>query len=491
MTAHEKDVVSAFRAHLLKRLGNARYDVWFGGDSQIEFSDEGLRIIAPRSFAVDWLQTHFRRELDECAQAAAGREVKVELSAVAAAAAPPNSVAGETRGAKSNQSKEDEPLPLFAAATNASAFDGANAASKPESCPESHPRGSVAAPGRPRYATLAEYVVGPSNKVAWTAAQTAAEHPGGLTPVFLHGPTGVGKTHLLQGAFDALRLRRGVKAVIMTAERFTSEYVEAAQNGGLPSFRGKYRGINALVLDDVQFFCGKRRTCDEVLHTLETVHAVHGQIVLAADRPLAELRDLGEPLLARLQGGAQCELKPPDQSVRLGVAALAARRVQMALPPEVADLIAAEFTSHARELIGAVNRLKLLSLAERRPVDLDLAREAFRDCIRGGTRLVQLRDVEQAVCEVLGIDGKSIHGVSKSQAAARPRMLMMWLARKHTRLGLAEIGKHFGNRRHSTVVSAQKKVAQWLKQGEKLPLADRCAGVDEIIRQVEGKLRVG
>jgi chromosomal replication initiator protein len=474
VTAHEKDVVSAFRASLAERLGPARFDVWFGSEASIDVHAGRLRICLPRAFDVDWLQSRFRRELDECGRAAAGGEIGIEFNVTTADPA----AAGASQSPAFKQEKAADQAPLFG--------------NQPSDCKSiAHVGPAVSSNGRRNLSTFSAFVGGPSNKIALAAAEAAAENPGGLSPVFLHGPTGVGKSHLLEASFDGLRRVRGVKAVMMTAERFTSEYVEAAQTSGLPSFRGKYRGVNALVLDDIQFFCGKKRTCEEVLHTLETVHRVGGQVVLAADRPLSELQELGEPLTSRLQGGAQCQIKPPEYEVRLGVVAHAARRIHLELPCDVREFIASEFIAHARELIGAVNRLKLVSLAERRAPDLELAREAFRDCVRASTRLVQLRDVEQAVCEVLGIDAKTVRTDSKAQSAARPRMLMMWLARKHTRMGLTEIGKHFGNRRHSTVVSAHKKVAQWLKSGEKLPLADRCAGVDEIIRQVEARLRVG
>jgi chromosomal replication initiator protein len=479
VTAHERDVVTAFRTHLVQRLGAARFDVWFGPRARIEFGHDRLQIHVPRPFALDWLRSHFKSELEECGRLAAGTPVAIEFAvedappaeeaaAVQQAAAP--AINGEVPPAA-----QSTPSQVNSAQPDAESIARRDAASRPARRP---------------YASLAEFVVGASNRVAFAAAQSAAENPGGLSPVFLHGPTGVGKTHLLEGVFDRLR-RRGVSVVMMTAERFTSEYVEAAQNSGLPSFRNKYRGLHALVLDDVQFFCGKKRTCEELLHTLETVRSRGGQVVLAADRPAAALQELGEALTARLQGGAQCPLAPPDGEVRLGVVAHAARRIDLALPREVCELVAAEFTAHARELVGAVNRLKLVSLAERRPVDLELARAAFRDCVRASTRLVQIHDVEQAVCEVMGIDARLVRSASKARSAAHPRMLIMWLARKHTRLGLTEIGRHFGNRRHSTVVSAHKKVSDWLQGGQSLSLADARVKVDEVIRRVESKLRVG
>jgi chromosomal replication initiator protein len=320
------------------------------------------------------------------------------------------------------------------------------------------------------------------------------QRPGELSPLVLYGPTSVGKTHLVEAICHAARrIRPGTSAVYLTAEQFTSGFLQALRGSGLPSFRQKYRGVALLVIDDLQFFCGKnaRYTQLELLYTIDSFLRERRQIVFASDRPPSQLADLGQEMCTRLEGGMVCRVEPPDYETRLGILTQMAKRFDVRLPDDVRTLAASRLTSHARELSGAVCRLRAASQVLSRPIDLAMAEEALADLARPGTRLVRLPDIAKAVCDAFGLEPRSLQSSRKAKSVSYPRMLAMWLARKHTRAALSEIGEYFGRRSHSTVISAQKRVETWLARSVPLELAEGVCGIDQAIRQVEQLLRAG
>jgi len=184
-----------------------------------------------------------------------------------------------------------------------------------------------------------------------------------------------------------------------------------------------------------------------------------------------------------------CQIEPPDFDTRLGILRQMAQAMGLTLPEEVAALVASRLTSHARELSGALCRLRATSVALQRPISLELAEEALAEMFQQSVRAVHLHDIEKAVCEVFGVEPASLHSETRSQHVSHPRMLAMWLARKHTRAALSEIGRFFGRRSHSTVISATRRVDDWMAAGRSLQLKQRTCRVDEAIRQVERRLR--
>ena len=258
----------------------------------------------------------------------------------------------------------------------------------------------------------------------------------------------------------------------LTAEQFTTYYVEAVRGNGLPSFRQKYRGVPLLIVDDLQFFRGKRSTLVELLYTVDTILRDGRQVVFAADRPLAELSDLGSELVSRLKSGMICAIDRPEHATRLGIVEQTARRMAIDVPKTCSSSSPPRLTGHARELSGALCRLQATSEALGEPITLAMAEEALAEMIRHSTRIVRLPDIQKAICDVFGLEPDSLQSGRKGKRVSHPRMLAMWLARKHTRAALSEIGHFFGRRSHSTVVSAQKRVDAWLADGTVLELAD-------------------
>jgi len=476
VTRDDTEIVSVLRKAIADRVGKERFELWFGASTLLALDGQTLTLSVPNQFIRDWLRTSFRHHIEEACIASLGESIGIKFKVDDTIPQP-----------LSESPKQNPPQ----AGKQINGRRGP-ASDRPEAPPRS---GGVRPPGRSRqrkYADLKSFVEGPSNKLALAAAEMATVRPGELSPLVFYGPTSVGKTHLLEGIWtEVRRSSRGVAAVCLSAEEFTTGFLEALRGGGLPSFRRKYRGVELLIIDDLQFFAGKRATLVELLYTTDTLLRSGGQLVFAADRSPAELVDLGPELVTRLESGMACRIDPPDYETRLGIIAGMSRRFDLVLPPEVTQFVASRLTNHARELSGALCRLQATSRALGQRITLPLAEEALAEMIRTSRCVVRLSDIEKAVCRTFGIEGSELQSGRTAKSVTHPRMLAMWLARKHTKNALAEIGHYFGRRSHSTVISAQKRVERWLAGGHSLKLADRTWEVDEAIRQVERCLKTG
>lgn len=507
---NDKDIVSAVRASLADKIGRDRFDVWFGPATRLTLDGKSLVVEASSKFSRDWLRTHYRRQIESACGVALGDAVAVEFRIdESLTAQQPHSGASQpchapaSRGATpaaaqpekdaSSKAATGGPATLRLHRTAASTVDAAlhDVAAKPAAARICHAP-AADPPTRRRFATLDSFVVGQTNRLAQASAQMVAERPGCLTPLMVYGPPGCGKTHLLEGVFSTTRRHpRALNAVYLAAEQFTTLFVEALRGSGLPSFRRKYRGVDLLIIDDLQFLVRARATRIELLHTIDALAREGRQLVFSADRPPADLSELGPELTTRLAGGMVCPMEPPDLQTRIGLVHRFARRLEIELPDDVAQYVAAQISTGARELSGAVNRLHAASRMFKRAIDLALAEESLADVIRHASRGVRLADIERAVCEVFGLETQSLQTNRRTKNVSTPRMLAMWLARKHTRAGLSEIGQYFGRRSHSTVISAQKRVAGLLANQMQVDLSDRSCVVEEAIRRVEEKLRAG
>ncbi len=465
----DHEIVTAIRARLATSVGKDRFDVWFATGTDFAICGETLLVSVPSQFFKDWLRRHFRKDLEASALEIVGRPLALEFSV--------------------DSSLASQAPPQAAATAEATATDpgtGATGAAQHAAV-----RSVEARPPR-RMNELATFVVGDSNCLAHKAAQLTAERPGTYSPLLIYGPTGTGKTHLLEGICTQFRKRHpGAATVFLSAEQFTTNFLEALRGSGLPSFRRKHRGLELLVVDDLQFFANKRATLVELVHTTDTLLRAGRQLVFSADRAPQALRSLGDELTARLSGGMSCRLEAPDYTTRLGIVRQVAVRLGIRVPAEVETFIASHFTSQSRELQGALNRLHAASLAHERPITLALAEEVLPELIDCQGRVVKLADIDRAVCDVCGLDSQSLQSNCKSKNISHPRMLAMWLARKHTRAPLSEIGGYFGRRSHSTVISAQKKIEDWMRSAAGSQWAQRSLSLEETIRRVEENLRAG
>jgi chromosomal replication initiator protein len=497
----DKEIVSAIRATLADKVGRERFELWLGAACRLSLRGETLLVELPNRFSQDWVRLHLRREIEAAGAETLGKPLAVEFrideSLAGKPSAPRTSRRGDQRTAAAQADCGDSYL-------DATAATGLLEPLPPQSgsdstaikSPTPHDPATIesngAKPGlnRRKFSTLEGFVVGASNRLAHASAQMVAEQPGRLSPLLVYGPTGVGKTHLLEGIWSAARKSRPeIHAVYLSAEQFTTYFVEALRGSGLPNFRRKYRGVELLIIDGLQFFAGKRATLDELLHTTDTLLREGRQLVFAADRAATDLRELSDELVARLSAGMACSIDPPDYPTRLGILRQLAQSRGLALPDDVADFVATHLTAHARELSGALNRLEAAARMLRKPITRALAEEALAEMIRHNARAVRLADIDKAVCDVLGLEAEALQSAGRGKEVSHPRMLAMWLARKHTRAALAEIGRHFGRRSHSTVVSAQKTVGGWVASQSSLELSGRRWNVEDTIRRIEERLQ--
>jgi chromosomal replication initiator protein len=338
--------------------------------------------------------------------------------------------------------------------------------------------------------TFADFVVGPCNRLAVQAAHDVVRQPGRFTPLVFCGPPGSGKSHLLHAIEHAVRSRPGrVRALALTAEQFTAQFVEALDRRALPSFRQKSRSVDFLLIDEVQFFQGKRATVEELLHTIDALQGRGGQIVLTSDAPVAELQATSMDLACRVAAGLAVALETPDFATRLGIVRSMAQRMNIELDASVVELISRQIAGSARLLSGAINRLVAVGMALDKPVTVDLAEAALAEFRRQHVPPVRLADIQRAVCEVFGVESASLRSARKSRSVAGPRMLAMWLARRYTRAALSEIGDFFGGRSHSTVVSAKRKFDDLITAGGEIVVGDRACHVEDAVRRIEAALR--
>lgn len=453
------DVVAVLAKSLCERIGESRYDLWFASKTRLAIKEGRLEVGVPNLFLQDWLKKTFGEDIHAAAADVLGANAAVRFVI--------------------------DPS-LFQAA-RAQQVAATSTASTPAetSAPAATRR---VAPAR-RWKSLDDFVVGPGSRVAHAAALGLVETPEETPiPLVLHGSVGVGKSHLLEGIRSALGRRfPDWRILFLTAEEFTNRFVQAMHQHKLAAFRKQFRECDALLVEDVGFLAKKQATQEEFLHTLDALLTRHRPIVLTsdchprlADHFLSELTD-------RMVGGAVWSLAPPDRTTRLDLLRAKAARAG-GLPDEVLDFLAEHLRGNVRELEGAIHSVVHLSRVADRPVDLDLAREAIGDLLRHSMRLLQIQDVEAACCEVLGVSRDLLFSKKRQWIYSYPRMLAMYLARKHTNATYSEVGTHFGGRNHSTVVAGEKRVRQWLKENITLQLGKRIMPARDLVDEIERKL---
>ena len=481
---------AAIAKALQQRLGSERFAVWFGDCLTIDVQSPqeagerwAVRLFHDPGFTGDWLRKTFSHDVREVAESVCGGVVEIDWQPLPAGTVQPAAADPEIehQPERTIQKETGPEKPARPSRTAGVARSGGH-------------RSGQRTPSRPMKpaARLDDFVVGASNRMAYAAAELATSRLGEISPVLLHGPTGVGKSHLLAAICSQAREQRPeLTTLVLSAEQFTTNFLQALRGTGLPGFRRSCRSVDLLAIDDLHFFIGKRATLLELQSTVDSLHRAGKQILFASDRDVEGLAGLGSELTGRLRGGITAAILPPDHDVRRGIVAGLAVRRRLNLPEEVISYLADHLTRHARELIGGVNRLEATSHMLGVPVTLELARESLADLVRSSSRSLRLADIEKAVCKAFGLGADDLQNSRRSRAVNHPRMLAMFLARKHTGAALTEIGRYFGRRSHSTVIAAEKAVRKWMTTQADVVLADATWDVEQAIRHVEDVLRAG
>jgi len=306
------------------------------------------------------------------------------------------------------------------------------------------------------------FVEGKSNQLALAAASQVAENPGGsYNPLFLYGGVGLGKTHLMHAVGNALRARTpNAKVVYLHSERFVADMVKALQLNAINDFKRFYRSVDALLIDDIQFFAGKERSQDEFFHTFNALLEGGHQIIVTCDKYPKEIKGLEERLKSRFGWGLTVAIEPPELETRVAILKSKAEQAKIFLPNDAAFFIAQRIRSNVRELEGALKRVIANAQFVKQDITVELVREALKDLLALQDRLVSIDNIQRVVAEYYKMKISDLHSKRRTRSVARPRQVAMYLSKELTNHSLPEIGESFGGRDHTTVLHACRKIKE-------------------------------
>lgn len=461
-------------AAIARRVSEPRFNLWFRDHTKFVYLGDSIVVGVPNLYFQEWLQGTFGADVRDAAVEVIGGPVAVRF------AIDPELFQAQRSAEQNGHAKPTADTPtIVKKEKHANDQPKANAAiNKPNRTQKRHWR------------HLNDFVVGPCNRVAHASALSAVEEPGlGANPLILYGPTGTGKTHLLEGIYAGLRKRYPTEKVLfVSAEDFMNRFLAAVHHGKTSSFRKQFRECFALLIDDLTFLAGKKATQIEFLHTFDSLVADRCQVVATCDCHPRLSEDLMPELTDRLLGGAIWGVLPPDADTRLALLASKTSGYGPPIPTEVLKFLASNLRGNVRELEGAIHSLRHFARVSGEPITKDLAHEALGDLLRHAIRTVRVPDVEGAVCSALNLPGGVLKSKSRTWAVSHARMLAIYLARKHTSATFGEISTYFGSRTHSTAIAAEKKVRGWVEKNEAVKAGDRAWKARDLIERVEREL---
>jgi len=311
----------------------------------------------------------------------------------------------------------------------------------------------------PRY-TFDAFVIGSGNQFAHAACQAVAERPSkAYNPLFLYGPVGMGKTHLMQAIGHEIKRRQPQAAICyVSSEKFTNDMINSLRYDKMTSFRDRFRNVDALLVDDIQFLAGKERTQEEFFHTFNALHESMKQIVIASDRSPKELAEIEDRLRSRFEWGLIADIQPPDLETKVAILQKKAEQEKVTLPGDVAMFVASNIRSNVRELEGALVRLVAHSSLTGAEISLGYAQQVLKNFIDSQARKVTIESIQKLVAEQFGLRLVEIKAKNNSRSIVYPRQIAMYLAKHMTEASLPEIGRQFGGKHHTTVLHSVEKI---------------------------------
>ena len=434
-----------------EQLPEQTYRTWFARTRPVALSQDLLVIEAGSEFATEWIEDKYGRLLGDISADVFGRRLTISFQHHAESR-PQKSAAG----AGASEQPAARPSMPDASMSTAEA-----------------PRGGtgpiVGSPLNERY-VFERFVVGSNNQLAAAACRAVAEAPAKMyNPLFIYGGVGLGKTHLMHAIGHIVRGRAPEKRVAyVTSERFTNDLIGSIQDGRMPEFRRRYREIDLLLIDDVQFLGEKERTQEEFFHTFNSLYDAQRQIVVTSDRPPKEIPGLEERLVSRFEWGLVTDIRPPDLETRVAILRKKADDDDIVIHDDVLEFIARYCRSSVRELEGAIIKLLAYSSLTHREVTADLAREALAGQLADAASLSQRTPemIRQRVAEEFRVTVEGLTSKRRTKDLTVPRQVAMYLMRELLDLPLVEIGKQFGGRDHSTVIHSIQKVEQDVTESE-------------------------
>ncbi len=468
LRAHDDQLITRLQDTIAEKVGPKRYNVWFKGSTTFALADEFVQISVPNQFVGGWIERHFTDTIREAALEVVGKPLDVCFTI-------------DPELTKNLRKKQPDSQVAYAS-------------NNPERVARAQMKLGSPPPAPVPNRTFADFVVGGGNRLAHTTAMTCADRPGDqFNPLFIHGGCGVGKTHLLQAICNKVKeLHPNRTYRYLSGEDFTNQYIFAIKMQEIDSFRHRYRNVDVLVIDDVHFFSNKRGTQTEFLHTFNAIDVAGKQLVLASDAHPKMISHLSESLVTRFVSGMVVKVDAPDFATRAEVLRRRAKKMKCDLPEPVVEYIAEHCTANIRELEGALYKLVALASVHNQPISRSLAEQGLKDLVERTTSVVQLSDIETVVALYFGLHSADLHTSRKSRTIALARGIAMYLARKITDLSFPEIGRFMGNKNHSTVLLACRRikklvdedaVIRWVtSRGEQM--TNICAVISELEEQL-------
>ncbi|MFN2521782.1 MAG: chromosomal replication initiator protein DnaA [Mycobacteriales bacterium] len=430
-----------------------QHRAWVGLTRPLGLVEDTALLAAPNEFAKDVLDSRLRPVIAGALSAAFGREIRVAVTVQ-----PSTDPAPAPEPVASEEPAEDP-------YANVRALPGTGRDRPAHDSDTMTRRGSdpqQVEPARlnPKY-TFETFVIGASNRFAHAAAVAVAEAPAkAYNPLFVYGESGLGKTHLLHAiGHYAQHLFGGARVRYVSSEEFTNDFINSLRDDKAQAFQRRYRDVDILLVDDIQFLENKERTQEEFFHTFNTLHNANKQIVISSDRPPKQLSTLEDRLRTRFEWGLITDVQPPDLETRIAILRKKAAQDRLAAPPEVLEFIASKIASNIRELEGALIRVTAFASLNRQPVDLSLAEIVLKDLIPadGGPEITGAT-IMAATAEYYSLTMEDLCGSSRSRVLVTARQIAMYLCRELTDLSLPKIGQMFGGRDHTTVIHADRKI---------------------------------
>ncbi|MGM9924415.1 MAG: chromosomal replication initiator protein DnaA [Bacillus sp. (in: firmicutes)] len=421
-----------------KKVSKPSFETWLKSTKASSLQGDTLTITAPNEFARDWLEGRYTHLISSVLYEVIGEELLVKF------VIPQNQAASEDasmkqvgkKGEKRDDEQADFPQHML---NNKNTFD--------------------------------TFVIGSGNRFAHAASLAVAEAPAkAYNPLFIYGGVGLGKTHLMHAiGHYVLEHNPSAKVVYLSSEKFTNEFINSIRDNKAVEFRNKYRKVDVLLIDDIQFLAGKESTQEEFFHTFNTLHEESKQIVISSDRPPKEIPTLEDRLRSRFEWGLITDITPPDLETRIAILRKKAKAEGLDIPNEVMLYIANQIDSNIRELEGALIRVVAYSSLINKDINADLAAEALKDIIPSAKpKIITIYDIQKAVGEQFNVKLDDFKAKKRTKSVAFPRQIAMYLSRELTDSSLPKIGDEFGGRDHTTVIHAHEKISKLVQTDSQL-----------------------
>ncbi|RDU37249.1 chromosomal replication initiator protein DnaA [Neobacillus piezotolerans] len=424
------DLWNAALATIETKISKPSFDTWLKSTKAHLLQGNTLVVTAPNEFARDWLEERYAQLISEILYDITGEELEVKFIIPQVK----NDEEPELHLPKKKFKKEEENNDIPQTMLN------------------------------PKY-TFDTFVIGSGNRFAHAASLAVAEAPAkAYNPLFIYGGVGLGKTHLMHAiGHYVLEHNPSAKVVYLSSEKFTNEFINSIRDNKAIEFRNKYRKVDVLLIDDIQFLAGKESTQEEFFHTFNTLHEESKQIIISSDRPPKEIPTLEDRLRSRFEWGLITDITPPDLETRIAILRKKAKAEGLDIPNEVMLYIANQIDSNIRELEGALIRVVAYSSLINKDINADLAAEALKDIIPSSKpKIVTILDIQKAVGQQFNIKLEDFKAKKRTKSVAFPRQVAMYLSRELTDFSLPKIGEEFGGRDHTTVIHAHEKISKLL-----------------------------